>query len=248
MARNLSINGFRPGKAPLKRVEEKIGKAKIQEEVLKSLIPAVYLEAIKEHQIRPIINPQIKILSRREKEDWQIMATTCEAPPIELNDYKQSIRQALASEKIWVPGKEEETKKKKEKRLGKIFQALLVSVKIKIPQILIEEETNRMLAKLIDQTQQLNLNIEQYLASVGKTSQQLRQEYQRQAEETLKLEFILSAIADKENVQVSKAEVEKMIKTAPDEKTRKELENPLYQAYLRQLLKKRKVIDNLMKL
>ena len=43
-------------------------------------------------------------------------------------------------------------------------------------------------------------------------------------------------------------EVEAMIKAAPDEKARKNLDTPEQRAYIKQLLRKRQVIDKLMKL
>jgi len=250
LAKETEIKGFRKGKAPLKKVEEKIGKTKIYEEVLKTLIPEVYVEAVKEQKVKPIINPQISVVSLEEGKDWQIKATTCELPELKLGDYKGEIKKALASEKIWVPGKDKEkkTEEKESERLGKIFQILLKTIKIQIPELLIQEEINRMLSRLIDQTGRLGLTVEQYLASIGKTSDQIRQEYRQQAEESLKLELILSAIANKEKVQVSDSEVQKMIDAAPDEKAKKAMETPAQRAYLHQLLRKRKAIDKLSKL
>lgn len=244
------IKGFRKGKAPRKKVEEKVTKTKIYEEVLRSLIPEVYVEAVKEQNIKPIINPQIRVVSLQEGKDWQIKATTCELPELKLGDYKGEIKKDLASEKIWTPGKdkEEKTAEKESERLRKIFQTLLKTVKIQIPELLIQEEVNRMLSRLVDQTGRLGLTVEQYLASIGKTSEQIRQEYHQQAEESLKLELILSAIADKEKVQVADREVQKMIDTAPDEGAKKAMETPTQRAYLRQLLRKRKAIDILTKL
>ena len=250
LAKETEIKGFRKGKAPLKKVEENIGKTKVYEEVLKNLIPKVYVEAVKEQKIKPIINPQISVVSLEEGKDWQIKATTCELPEVDLGNYKQAVKKVLASEKIWVPGKDEEekTQEKESERMGKIFQTLLKVTKIQVPELVIQEEVTRMLSRLIDQTRRLGLTVEQYLASIGKTSDQLRQEYHLQAEESLKLELILSAIADKEKIAVSDGEVEKMIEVAPDEKSKKTMEAPTQRAYIRQLLRKQKVIDILSKL
>ncbi len=250
LAKEAEIKGFRKGKAPLKKVEEQIGKTKIYEEVLKTLIPEVYVEAIKEQKVKPIINPQISVVSLEENKDWQIKAITCELPEVKLGNYKATIRKELASEKIWVPGKdkEEKTTEQESERLNKIFQVLTRTTKIQIPELLIQEEINRMLSRLIDQTGRLGLTVEQYLASIGKTSDQIRQEYHQQAEESLKLELILSAVADKEKVQISDSEVQEMIDAAPDEKAKKAMETPAQRAYIHQLLRKRKAIDKLTKL
>jgi FKBP-type peptidyl-prolyl cis-trans isomerase (trigger factor) len=250
LAKEAELKGFRKGKAPLKKVEEKLGKTKIYEEVLKTLIPEVYVEAVKEQKIKPIINPQISVVSLEENKDWQIKATTCELPEVKLGPYKAAVKKDLASEKIWVPGKDQEEKPAEQEsaRLNKIFQTLLKTISLQLPNLLIEEEINRMLSRLIDQTGRLGLTVEQYLASIGKTSEQIRQEYHQQAEEALKLELILSAIADEEKIKVTEAEVQKMVDAAPDAASKKAMDAPAQRAYLYQLLRKRKVIDKLSQL
>lgn len=250
LIKQTTVNGFRKGKAPKKKVEEKIGKNKIYEEVLKSLVSEVYLEAVKEQKVKPIINPQVSVVSLEEGKDWQIKAATCELPKIGLGNYKEEVKKALASEKIWVPGKDKEKKveEKESERLNRVFQVLLKTVKIQVPELLIQEEVNRMLSRLIDQIGRLGLTVEQYAASVSKSTDQIRQEYRQQAEESLKLELILSTIADQEKVEVTEQEVKKMTEAVPDEKTRKKMKSPVQQTYIRQLLRKRKVIDKLTKL
>ena len=249
MVKQTEIKGFRKGKAPRNLVEEKADKNKIYEEVLKNLVPEVYLEAVREHNLKPIVNPQVRVISLEENKDWQIQAVTCEQPKTELGDYKIAIKGETAASKILVPGKKETPEKEKEEQvLAKIFRALLKTVKTTIPKILITEEVNRMLARLVDQTGKLGLSIEQYLSSIGKTGDQLRAEYTQQAEETLKLELILGRIADEERIEVSEKEVVQMIEAAPDETSRKRMEAPEQKAYIEQILRKRKAVEKLLKM
>jgi len=244
--RQTEIKGFRKGKSPKKLVEEKVGKETLYEETLKELIPQVYLEAVQEHKLQPVVNPQLKLTSASWEKDWQIVATTCEIPEVKIGDYKGEIRKALAAEKIWVPGKDKKEKKPTtEDKLGKIFKTLLENCQLKVPELLIEDEVNRMLSRLIDQTSRLGLTVEEYLNSQKKTAEELRKEYHQQAEETLKLEFILSAIADEQKIQVSDEEVERMIQALPTEEAKKEFQKPEKKLYLRHLLRKRQIIDNL---
>jgi trigger factor len=77
LAQKVTVKGFRKGKAPLKKAEQKIGRSKIYEQVLKNLATDVYLEAIKQQKIKPVVSPQIKVVSLKEEKDWQIIATTC---------------------------------------------------------------------------------------------------------------------------------------------------------------------------
>jgi len=250
LSKVIDVKGFRKGKAPKKMVEKQVNKTTLYQEILKEIIPDLYLEAIKEHQLKPIVNPQINVLSLQEKKDWQIKAVTCEIPEIKLGSYKEEIRKALASDKIWTPGKDKEKQnpESESKKLDKIFRTLLGIIKLEVPKILVQEEANKMLSKLIDQTNQLGLTLEQYLASSGKTADGIKEEYQKQAEQTIKLELILSKIADEEQIKVTDDQVEKMIKSIPEKETQKSFENKAQKAYIRQILRKRQVIDNLAKL
>ncbi|MCJ7786804.1 hypothetical protein MUP06_01125, partial [Patescibacteria group bacterium] len=80
------------------------------------------------------------------------------------------------------------------------------------------------------------------------TTEQIKNEYQSQAQETIKLELILSSIADEEKIQITDDEVQKMIEAIPEEQTRKSFQTPEQKVYIIQLLRKRRVIDNLAKL
>jgi len=252
VAKEANVKGFRKGKAPKKVVEKNIDKQAVYQEILKSLITDLYVETIKEHQLKPIVNPQISVNSMEEGKDWQIKAVTCEFPKIELGDYKQAVKKELAVDKIWVPGKDKENKEKatdnENQKLDKVFKALLENVKFSIPAVLLQEEVNRMLSRLIEQTSKLGLTVEQYLTSIGKNPDQIKEEYQQQAEQTLKLELILSAIADDQKIEIADQEVQKMIDAIPEENTKKAFEKEEQKIYIRQLLRKRQAIDNLSKL
>jgi len=249
IAAKTTIKGFRKGKAPAKVVEEKAEKQHLYEETLKELLPDLYLEAINEHNLKPVVNPQITVTSLAEGKDWQVKATTCELPKVELGVYQEHVKKALAAEKIWVPGKDKKPETESEiQKIDKIFKALIENTKINIPEILIQDEVNRMLSRLVDQTARLGLTVEQYLASTGKTTEQIKNEYRQQAEETIKLELILSSIADEEKIQITDDEVQKMIEAIPEQQTKKTFQSPEQKVYIIQLLRKRKVIDNLNKL
>ncbi len=250
LTKAITVKGFRKGKAPLNLVEKQLDKTAAYQEILKEVIPDLYVEAVKEHKIKPIANPQVSVLSLQEKKDWQIKAVTCELPEIKLGNYREAVKKSLASDKIWVPGKDKEQKKQEgeSKKLEQIFKALLEEIKFFLPEILVQDEVNKMLSRLLDQTKQLGLTVEQYLASTGKTAEQIKGEYQKQAEQTIKLELILSKIADEEKIKVSEAQVEKMIQAIPEKESQESFKNQAQKAYIRQLLRKRQVIDNLAKL
>ncbi len=249
------ISGFRKGKAPKKLVEEKIPRNEIYEAVIQKLIPEAYLEAVKEQKINPIITPKIELLKAKEGEDWQIRATTCEAPQIELKDYQAEIKKSLAPTKLWTPGKdkgkdkeEKEEGPSQEEKVQKVIETLLRLAQFNLPSILVEDELNRSLASLINQANSLGMTIDQYAQSTGKTTAQLRQEYQSRVEEELKMLLILNEVVRREKIEVADKEIEDLTKASGDEKLEQKLANPLQKEYLRGILARRKALEKLARL
>src|SRR3989338_4320147 len=106
VVKSANVAGFRKGKAPKKIVESKVDKEKVKEEVLRKLLPQAYAQAIKKHDIKPIINPRIHVEVLEENKDWKFTASTCEAPEVDLNGYKENIKKVTSGSKIILPGKE----------------------------------------------------------------------------------------------------------------------------------------------
>jgi len=249
-AETAELPGFRKGKAPVSLVEDKLDKQKLFEEAIKILIPKYYSEAVADYKIRPVINPHIELEKAKEKEDWIISVTTCEKPIIELGNYKEKIKLLVPKkdQKIWLPGeKPEKTDENKEKlNLDDILMTLYEAIKIQIPAVMIDSEVQRLLSELIDQTRKLGLTIEQYLASTGRTSESLRQDYVNQASRTLALEFALEEIAEKESITVDDKEIDSAIEKAKDQKEKDALAKERY--YLASIIRRQKTIEYLAKL
>lgn len=240
------LPGFRKGKAPRKLVEEKLDKTKVYESVLKDIIPKVYNEAIATHKIHPIISPKVELKEAQEGKDWVLIAHTCEKPSITLGNYKQAVTDLKSSKqkKIWLPGEEpkkEEEGKESKPTLDELLKAVYNNVQTTLPSLLLENEVNRLLSDLIDQTKKLGLTIEQYLSSTGKTAESIRAEYEAQARRTLTLEFALEELADKEGVLVSDDDIDAVIKTAKTEDEKTSLAKERY--YLASVLRRQKTLD-----
>ena len=256
------IEGFRKGKAPEHRVAERVGKQKLYTQTLQHLLPVVYAKAVNALSLKPITSPRVEPESLEEGQDWHLKVTVAEKPDIRLGDYKKAATAALTSGKIWVPGKDaqpqtqgaptdtnaSQPQQSTDERISKVFEALLSSIEITPPEMLVEDEVNRQLSRMVQQLEKLNLTVDQYLASLGKTSQELRKEYRQQAERTLKLELILNEIAEDMKVSVADQEVDEMIKAVGDEKLRRSLDTPTERTAIRASLRKRKVIDNLLRM
>src|SRR3989344_2343872 len=241
VAKSANVAGFRKGKAPKKIVEEKVDKDKVKEEVLKKLLPQAYAQAVKKHDIKPIINPRINVELLEDNKDWKFTASVCEAPQVDLNGYKDNIKKVTAKSKIIIPGKES-----KEASFDEIMAELQKSVNVKVSKIIVEQEVERLLAQTLDEIKRLGLTLDQYLSSVHKTVEDLKKEYENKAINDVKLEFALAKIAQEEKITVDDKEIEDAIKNAKDENERKGLEANKY--LLASIIRQQKTLDFLKKL
>jgi len=255
--KQVEIKGFRKGKAPRDIAEKEIDRAKIYEEAIKHIIPELYQQALKKQELKPIMDPDIRLAKAREHEDWEVVFTTCEKPTFDVTQYQEIIKKAKAELKkddLWLPGKDKpepgkETEKgeeRKQKQLGSILDALLQGIKFTIPEILIREDVNRKLVSLVDQLTKLGMTIDSYCKSKGTTAKALRKQYEQESSSTYKLEFILEELAEKEHVTVEESEVKEVLSRAEDPKEREQLEHNKY--YLAGILRRQKTLDRLMNL
>lgn len=249
LVKQVELPGFRKGKVPKDTAEKSLDSSKVYEEVIQKILPQAYTDAVAEHKIHPVVMPKIEIVEAKEEADWIIRAHTAEKPVVTLGDYKKAIREAKASKlnKIWTPKdgieppKPEEEAKSKQMTLGELLEALFTVVTCQIPDILIENEVNRGLSDLIDQTKKLGLTVDQYLSSTGRTAESVKKEYSQNSRRTLTLEFALETIADAESIFVSDDEIEKAIKAAKSEEERASLARERY--YLATILRRQKTLD-----
>lgn len=243
--KNAEVAGFRKGNAPRKMVEDSLEKNKVYEEAIKRLVPKAYTDAVTEHNLKPILMPNIELKEATEGKDWLILAKTCEKPAITLGDYKKAVADLKAdkTKKIYVPGKDEgkEEDKNRKPTLDEILTKLLSVVSVTLPKLLIEHEVTHQLSQLVDQTKKLGLTVEQYLASTNRNAEQIRQEYEDQAVKNLTLEFALEAIADKEQITATAEDIAAILKTAKSDEERKALEKEQY--YLTTIVRRQKTLD-----
>ncbi len=248
----LIVEGFRKGKVPTEIAEKHLTKDAIYQELLKNLLSRIYGEIVKKENIVPVLNPKIDLLKAKEEEDWQIKITVAEKPEIVTGDYKaviKKVKEGRKKETIWVPGKdktEKQPEEDKQKLLNEILSALMKESKIELSDLLIEEELNQRLTRLVDDVQKIGLTMESYLKSKNLNMDDLKNRYKQEIEDTYKIEFLLMAIADKENVKVEKEDLDKLLANIKDEKERAAAVQNSY--FYASVLRKQKTIDLLLSL
>ena len=87
LAENVTIDGFRKGKAPKNLVKAKIDQMKVLDEAINSLLPKIYEEILTKDEIRPFARPAVDVtkVSDTELEVKFILVT---APEVKLGAYK----------------------------------------------------------------------------------------------------------------------------------------------------------------
>ncbi len=178
--------GFRKGKAPRDLIEAKIDKPSLMSQALSEILPQTYTRAVKTHDLRPILYPQIKIDQGKTGEDWVFTASTCETPAISLPDYKKEI--ALFTPK---PG---------ENKLQLIIDYLQKNTQVNIPDLLVEEESNHRLAGLAENLTQLGIGMAKYLETKKMSPQALKAQTAQSARSDLQLELVLNRIREEEKL------------------------------------------------
>ncbi len=86
LAKNVRLPGFRPGKAPAKLLEARIGKEAMLDQVVGDAVPGRYTEAVTTSDVRPLGQPEIEITNKEYGEDLVFTAEVDIRPEIELPD------------------------------------------------------------------------------------------------------------------------------------------------------------------
>jgi trigger factor len=86
LAKQVRLPGFRPGKAPRKLLEARIGREVMLDQVVGDAVPGRYTEAVTTSDVRPLGQPEIEITKKEYGEDLVFTAEVDIRPEIELPD------------------------------------------------------------------------------------------------------------------------------------------------------------------
>lgn len=87
LAQQVRLPGFRPGKAPRKLLEARVGRGAVLEQVVNDALPSRYSEAVSASDVKPLGQPEIEVT---KLEDGQELAFTAEVdvrPEITLPEF-----------------------------------------------------------------------------------------------------------------------------------------------------------------
>ncbi len=255
VVKNAELPGFRKGMAPKEMVKQKTDVSKLYGEVINNLLQRYYSQALKENLIAPVSNPRVEIKEFDLEKNFEFTAILAVKPDVEIGEFRTEIKSNY-EKKIEAAKKQNEEKLKKGEPLSDIhvhlhtndiIDVLLKNSKVEISDLLIDEETERMMSRLVDQTQSIGLSLDQYLKAQNKTADQLKDEYNKIAENNIKSEFILDKLIRDEKIEISDRDVEDMIKASGVPDAEEKLNNTTEKWYIKNILEKNKLITKLMK-
>lgn len=87
LAAEVRVPGFRPGKAPRRVIETRVGKDAVKQEAVRAALPALYEEAVRAEDVEVVGPPQFDLETFEEDQESVFTATVEVRPVIELPDY-----------------------------------------------------------------------------------------------------------------------------------------------------------------
>ena len=129
-----------------------------------------------------------------------------------------------------------------------ILQEVEKITTVELPDILTQDELNRMLVSLQRRVADMGLLLEDYLKGQGKTLEQIKSEWKPQAEKNVRMELGLAEIARLENVTISDAELQAEVDKIQDARVKKQFEAQESRLHLRHALRQTRTLDFLKKM
>ncbi len=129
-----------------------------------------------------------------------------------------------------------------------ILQEVEKITTVELPDVLIQDELNRMLVSLQRRVADMGLLLEDYLKGQGKTLEQIKDEWKAQAEKNVRMELGLADIARMENVTVTDSELQAEVDKIQDARVKKQFEAQEPRLHLKHALRQTRTLDLLKKI
>ena len=213
MISQVTVKGFRQGKAPKSVAINSIDPNKLTDHLLNHILNEGVTASMKEFKYRLLGRPVLESIDTKDTTGWKFQINFPLYPEVKLGDYKKLFTKTVKAKKA--TSKKDDTKdskeaKPEEDKMSQIYETLLKNINVDIAPSVIDEEVNYSLERLEGQAKTLNLSLNDYLKAVNKSLEQVKEEYAKSAQDSLKLDLILLEIAKEEKIDTPMDEVEKM--------------------------------------
>jgi len=128
----------------------------------------------------------------------------------------------------------------------KLMDHALEAAKVEVPDLLVQDELDHMIADLRARVREQGLTFEQFLLQARKTEPEIRDEWRAPAERRAKAMLVLDAIAMKEGVTVSSNELAAQVAMTPlAQQDPQAMRDPVVLSSLARSIRNRKTVDKL---
>jgi len=161
---------------------------------------------------------------------------------------------AILREKVSTELKQQAEEKAKIDFEEKVIQGVVDLTQVEFPPILVEMETDRLINEQARRLQMSGHGLEEYLNSVNKTEEELREELKPRANKRITDSLVLEKISEEEKIEVSDAEIDaeikEMLKSAGEnrDELQKYLNTPQSKESFKQILTTRKTVQHLVEI
>lgn len=156
-----------------------------------------------------------------------------------LNQLKKSIEEGILQEK--------ELREKERIRM-ELVEKVVQNSEMDIPQALIDIELDKMISELKASVKGMGLEFDKYLSEIKKTVEELKREWQSQAEKRVRIGLVLRTIGEKEKIELSDDEINQRVnqtlKHYPSIKeAEKDIDLSAFREYTKGVLRNEKVFQ-----
>ena len=93
-----------------------------------------------------------------------------------------------------------------------VMEAFLSGVTIEVAPVMVDHEISHLEGERARVLNQINVRLDDYLRSVGKTEEEMRDEFKVEAETRIKRTYAMSKLAEEEGIEVTEEDVDEKIK------------------------------------
>jgi trigger factor len=87
IAQQINVPGFRRGKVPPMVIDRQVGRGAVLEQAINDVLPQKYMEAMQEHDLQPLAQPEIEVTRIDDNEALEFTAEVDVKPEITIPDY-----------------------------------------------------------------------------------------------------------------------------------------------------------------
>ncbi|MAF59406.1 MAG: trigger factor [Candidatus Pacebacteria bacterium] len=151
-----------------------------------------------------------------------------------IEDFKNKVREDIKKQKEFQAN---------DKTRNDLSDELVKKSKINVPEILVEHELDRMKAQMKEDVERIGATWDKYLEQINKKEEDLRKEWRESADKRARLQLILNAISEREDIKPDKKEVEHQVGHILESVKGAKKEN--VEAYVEMMLTNQKVFEYL---